>query len=445
MAQWCVTWLIHVTYMTWLMCMQIVGYELQRQWAWIADVWHDSLMWGLTHVCDMTHVYADCGVRLNYVRDVTHSYVWHDSFVCVTWLIHMCDRTDVMWCDVMCMQIVAYALPTVETLARHAMELIKSPALRTLRRLMVVYYECMQVLVYCSVLQRDAVCCSVLQCVAAWCSVLQCVAVCCSVLQCVAVCCSVLQCVAVCCSVLQWKCLQDTLWSSSNLLLCARCVAARQCITTVCRFRYVTVYCSVLQCIAVCCSVLQCVAVKVTLWSSSNSLFYARCVASWSWTTTVCRFRYVTVYCGVLQCVAVCCSVLQCVAVCCSVSCSTHVASPRGCVLWMYTGLRVLQRVEMWAHYIYIYIQNTYIYIKNIYIYALCMYTYIYIYMLQTSTENAPNLAAAAHGVNHKMYMYMNIYVYTEYIYIYIPEYVYIYIYTMYIYIYIRQKICKFM
>ena len=38
--------------------------------------------------------------------------------------------------------------------------------------------------VYCSVLQRVAVCCSVLQCVAVCCSVLQCVAVCCSVLQC---------------------------------------------------------------------------------------------------------------------------------------------------------------------------------------------------------------------------------------------------------------------
>ena len=53
------------------------------------------------------------------------------------------------------------------------------------------------------VLQCVAVCCSVLQCVAVCCSVLQCVTVCCSVLQCIAVSCSVLQRVAVCCSVLQ--------------------------------------------------------------------------------------------------------------------------------------------------------------------------------------------------------------------------------------------------
>ena len=25
--------------------------------------------------------------------DMTHSYVWHDSLICVTWLIHMCDMT----------------------------------------------------------------------------------------------------------------------------------------------------------------------------------------------------------------------------------------------------------------------------------------------------------------------------------------------------------------
>jgi len=36
-----------------------------------------------------------------YLFDMTHSYVWHDSFICVTWLIHMCDMTHslvrLMW------------------------------------------------------------------------------------------------------------------------------------------------------------------------------------------------------------------------------------------------------------------------------------------------------------------------------------------------------------
>jgi len=48
-------------------------------------VWHDSFIcvtW-LIHVCDMTH-----------------PYVWHDSFICVTWLIYMCDLTHLyVWHD----------------------------------------------------------------------------------------------------------------------------------------------------------------------------------------------------------------------------------------------------------------------------------------------------------------------------------------------------------
>jgi len=70
-------------------------------------VWHDSFMcvtW-LIHVCDMTHAMCDmthscawhdsvkCVTWLSHVCDMTHSYVWHDSFICVTWLIHVCDMT----------------------------------------------------------------------------------------------------------------------------------------------------------------------------------------------------------------------------------------------------------------------------------------------------------------------------------------------------------------
>ena len=28
-----------------------------------------------------------------------HSYVWHDLFICVTWLIHMCDTTHSLWSE----------------------------------------------------------------------------------------------------------------------------------------------------------------------------------------------------------------------------------------------------------------------------------------------------------------------------------------------------------
>jgi len=66
----------------------------------VALLRHDSFMsvtW-LIHVCDMTHSceWRDllvCVTCLIYVCDMTHSCMWHDSFMCVTWLIHVCDMT----------------------------------------------------------------------------------------------------------------------------------------------------------------------------------------------------------------------------------------------------------------------------------------------------------------------------------------------------------------
>ena len=34
-----------------------------------------------------------CLMTYSYSWDMTHSYVWHDSFICVPWLIHICDMT----------------------------------------------------------------------------------------------------------------------------------------------------------------------------------------------------------------------------------------------------------------------------------------------------------------------------------------------------------------
>jgi len=42
------------------------------------DVWHDSSI---------------CVTRLIHMCDTTHPYVWHDSSICVTRLIHLCDTT----------------------------------------------------------------------------------------------------------------------------------------------------------------------------------------------------------------------------------------------------------------------------------------------------------------------------------------------------------------
>jgi len=70
-------------------------------------VWYDSFVcvtW-LIDVCKMAHSYVwhdsfICARWLIHMCDVTHSYVWHDAFICVTWLIHMCDMThSCVWHD----------------------------------------------------------------------------------------------------------------------------------------------------------------------------------------------------------------------------------------------------------------------------------------------------------------------------------------------------------
>jgi len=84
--------------MIWRMCDPTYSYMIHA-------VWHDSLIcvtWliDLWNVCDMTHSYVIRVPRRVSVRDVTrslvwhmHSYVWHDSLMGVTWLIYMCDMT----------------------------------------------------------------------------------------------------------------------------------------------------------------------------------------------------------------------------------------------------------------------------------------------------------------------------------------------------------------
>jgi len=70
-------------------------------------VWHDSsicVAW-LIHMCGMTHPYvwhdsSICVAWLIHMCGITHPYVWHDSSICVAWLIHMCGMTHpYVWHD----------------------------------------------------------------------------------------------------------------------------------------------------------------------------------------------------------------------------------------------------------------------------------------------------------------------------------------------------------
>jgi len=122
MTRWCatcVTWVVE----TQLLCV-----------TWLVDArhaWHDSWMRDMpgmscgnsTSMRDMTHSYIwhdlfTCGTRLMHIRvkgnatfnillcvtrlmcawNMTHSCVYLDSIMRVTWLIHMCDKTHTTRC-----------------------------------------------------------------------------------------------------------------------------------------------------------------------------------------------------------------------------------------------------------------------------------------------------------------------------------------------------------
>jgi len=120
---WCVAWLIHILtlficicdethlcvwhvyggsfiFMTWLIHWLVCGMTHSY-------LWHDAFICvtRLIHACDMvcgmTHSYYD-RTWLVYMCDKTHSCVWHgvwhDSFIFMTWLIHMCDATSHVKC-----------------------------------------------------------------------------------------------------------------------------------------------------------------------------------------------------------------------------------------------------------------------------------------------------------------------------------------------------------
>jgi len=69
-------------------------------------VWRDSfigVVWRI-HMCDMTHSYVRhdsfiCETWLIHMWDMTHSYLLHNPCTCVTWLVHLWDVTrSYVWC-----------------------------------------------------------------------------------------------------------------------------------------------------------------------------------------------------------------------------------------------------------------------------------------------------------------------------------------------------------
>ena len=62
-------------------------------------VWRDPYMWVTwrVHVCDMTQVVDMCDMSASCVYPHTFICLWQVPFVCVTWRIHLCAMTHMRW------------------------------------------------------------------------------------------------------------------------------------------------------------------------------------------------------------------------------------------------------------------------------------------------------------------------------------------------------------
>jgi len=94
-------WLVSMTWLVYTcICVGWLSSCLRHET--FTRVWHDSFICGtwLIHMWDMTLIYMCsvtlylCGTRMiSVLCDMTHSNVGHDSFICVTWRTRMWDMT----------------------------------------------------------------------------------------------------------------------------------------------------------------------------------------------------------------------------------------------------------------------------------------------------------------------------------------------------------------
>jgi len=66
----------------------------------IQEMWH-TYMCAMTHTC-VWHDSFICVLWLIHMCAMTYSYVWQDSWICVPWLIHMCAMNHAYVCHDSC-------------------------------------------------------------------------------------------------------------------------------------------------------------------------------------------------------------------------------------------------------------------------------------------------------------------------------------------------------
>ena len=140
----CGTWLLHV----WDMTPSCLRHDCSTCETWLLHMWDmtPSCVENMTPSCvrHRSCIYANC--NSDHLWDITLLYVKHDSFMCGTWLIHMCDMALAHMQD-------SFTIPIISKHCRVASNVDFLQWHGLLQR----------VAVCCSVLQRVAVCCSVLQ------------------------------------------------------------------------------------------------------------------------------------------------------------------------------------------------------------------------------------------------------------------------------------------
>ena len=95
-GSWVTSWMGHVTHLK----LSHHTYEIiiSLHEIFMSNTWnrHVTHMKSSRHTCGSCH-HVIFATGLIHICDMTHSYVWQDSFMCVTWMIYMCSMNHM--CD----------------------------------------------------------------------------------------------------------------------------------------------------------------------------------------------------------------------------------------------------------------------------------------------------------------------------------------------------------